>query len=102
MVATLVRSIFAQGSSEEVWAQHGRVVEQLEPRFPEAAVLLADAAHDVLGFISFPQTHWRQTWSNNPLECLNKEVRRRTEVVGIFPQPFRDRAARRRRARRAA
>jgi putative transposase len=85
MVATLVRSIFAQGSSDEVWAQHGRVVSQLEHRFPEAAALLADAAHDVLAFTSFPQTHWRQIWSNNPLERLNKEVRRRTDVVGIFP-----------------
>jgi putative transposase len=66
MVATLVRSIFAQGSSAEVWAQHARVVEQLESRFPEAASLLADAAHDVLAFTSFPQTHWRQIWSNKP------------------------------------
>jgi transposase-like protein len=85
MVATLVRSIFAQGSSDEVWAQHARVVEQLEPRFPEAAALLSDAVHDVLAFTAFPQTHWRQIWSNNPLERLNKEVRRRTDVVGIFP-----------------
>jgi transposase-like protein len=85
MVATLVRSIFAQGSADEVWAQHARVVEQLHGRFPEAAALLADAAHDVLAFTVFPQTHWRQIWSNNPLERLNKEVRRRTDVVGIFP-----------------
>ncbi len=85
MVATLVRSIFAQASSEEVWAQHGRVVEQLEARFPEAAVLLSDAADDILAFSAFPQSQWRQIWSNNPLERLNKEVRRRTDVVGIFP-----------------
>lgn len=85
MVATLVRSIFAQASSQEVWAQHGRVVEQLEARFPEAAVLLSDAADDILAFSAFPQSHWRQIWSNNPLERLNKEVRRRTDVVGIFP-----------------
>jgi transposase-like protein len=85
MVATLVRSIFAQGSADEVWAQHGRVVDQLEARFPEAAALLHDAAHDVLAFTSFPQTHWRPIWSNNPLERLNREVRRRTDVVGIFP-----------------
>jgi putative transposase len=85
MVATLVRSIFAQASSEEVWAQHGRVVEQLEARFPEAAVRLSDAADDILAFSVFPQSHWRQIWSNNPLERLNKEVRRRTDVVGIFP-----------------
>jgi transposase-like protein len=68
-----------------VWAQHGRVVEQLEARFPEAAVLLSDAADDILAFSAFPQSQWRQIWSNNPLERLNKEVRRRTDVVGIFP-----------------
>jgi putative transposase len=85
MVATLVRSVFAQGSADEVRAQHGRVVEQLEGRFPEAAALLSDAADDVLAFTGFPPTHWRQIWSNNPLERLNKEIRRRTDVVGIFP-----------------
>jgi putative transposase len=85
MVAALVRSIFAQGSSDEVWAQHMRVVEQLQDRFPEAAQLLEDAREDVLAFTGFPSTHWRQIWSNNPLERLNKEVRRRTDVVGIFP-----------------
>ena len=85
MVAALVRSIFAQGSPDEVWAQHARVVSQLQERFPEAAQLLDDAREDVLAFTGFPQTHWRQIWSNNPLERLNKEVRRRTDVVGIFP-----------------
>ncbi len=89
LVATLVRSIFAQPSAEEVWAQHARIVEQLAPRFREAAGLLADAAPDILAFTAFPPAHWRQIWSNNPLERLNKEVRRRTDVVGIFP----DRAA---------
>jgi putative transposase len=87
--ATLVRSIFAQPSAEEVWAQHARIVEQLAPRFREAAGLLADAAPDILAFTAFPPAHWRQIWSNNPLERLNKEIRRRTDVVGIFP----DRAA---------
>ncbi|MCA1709329.1 MAG: IS256 family transposase, partial [Actinobacteria bacterium] len=85
MVAALVRSIFAQASPDEVWAQHARVVDQLKDRFPEAAQLLEDAREDVLAFTGFPQTHWRQIWSNNPLERLNKEVRRRTDVVGIFP-----------------
>jgi transposase-like protein len=89
LVATLVRSIFAQPSAEEVWAQHARIVEQLAPRFREAVELLADAAPDILAFTAFPPAHWRQIWSNNPLERLNKEVRRRTDVVGIFP----DRAA---------
>jgi transposase-like protein len=85
MVATLVRTIFAQPDAESVWAQHTRVVEQLTERFPAAAEFLADAAGDVLAFTGFPKEHWRQVWSNNPQERLNKELRRRTDVVGIFP-----------------
>ena len=84
-VATMVRTIYQQPSAEEVWAQHGRVVEQLSERFPEAAALLADAEADILAFTGFPMAHWRQVWSNNPQERLNKEIRRRTDVVGIFP-----------------
>jgi len=84
-VAALVRSIFAQPNAQEVWAQLARVVEQLRPRFPQAARMLQDAAPDVLAFTSFPKEHWRQIWSNNPQERLNKELRRRTDVVGIFP-----------------
>src|ERR671923_1380397 len=85
LVATLVRSIFAQPDQAAVWAQHARMVEQLEERFPDAAALLAEAAPDILAFATFPRDHWRQIWSNNPQERLNKEVRRRTDVVGIFP-----------------
>ena len=85
LVATLVRSIFAQPSAEEVWARHGRVVEQLQDRFAEAAELLIAAADDLLAFAAFPSEHWRQIWSNNPLERLHREIRRRTDVVGIFP-----------------
>lgn len=85
VVATLVRTIFAQPDSASVWAQHGRVVEQLTEKFPDAATHLADAASDVLAFTAFPKEHWRQIWSNNPQERLNKELRRRTDVVGIFP-----------------
>jgi transposase-like protein len=84
-VATLVRTIFAQPSSEEVAAQLGRVVEQLRARFPQVAEMLEDAAPDVTAFAAFPVEHWRQTWSNNPQERLNREIRRRTDVVGIFP-----------------
>ncbi len=84
-VATLVRSIFDQPSAEHVRLQHARVVEQLAPRFPDAARMLADAAEEVLAFIAFPQPHWRQIRSNNPQERLNLEIRRRTDVVGIFP-----------------
>jgi transposase-like protein len=85
VVATLVRTIFAQPDSASVWAQHGCVVEQLTEKFPDAATHLADAATDVLAFTTFPKEHWRQIWSNNPQERLNKELRRRTDVVGIFP-----------------
>lgn len=84
-VATLVRSIFAQPDAESVWTQHRHVVEQLEPRFAKAAALLDEAAHDLLAFTTFPKVHWTQIWSNNPQERLNKEIRRRTDVVGILP-----------------
>jgi putative transposase len=88
-VATLVRTIFAQPSSEEVQAQLRRVTQQLEGRFPDVARLLDEAAPDITAFASFPVEHWRQIWSNNPQERLNREIRRRSDVVGIFP----DRAA---------
>lgn len=85
LVATLVRSIFDQPDREQVLAQHARIVEQLTERFPDAANMLVDAAGDLLAFAGFPKEHWRQIWSNNPQERLNKELRRRTDVVGIFP-----------------
>jgi transposase-like protein len=85
MVATLVRTIFEQPDAASVWAQHARVVDQLTERFGDAATHLAEAATDVLAFTGFPKEHWRQIWSNNPQERLNKELRRRTDVVGIFP-----------------
>jgi putative transposase len=85
LVATLVRTVFAQPDAASTWAQHARIVDQLAERFPAAAELLADAAADLLAFTAFPKEHWRQIWSNNPQERLNKELRRRTDVVGIFP-----------------
>jgi putative transposase len=85
LVGTLVRTIFAQPDAASTLAQHTRIVEQLESRFPAAAELLADAAGDLLAFTVFPKEHWRQLWSNNPQERLNRELRRRTDVVGIFP-----------------
>jgi transposase-like protein len=84
-VATLVRSIFAQPDAEQVAAQHERVVEQLAERFPAAAEHLAEAGPEILAFCAFPKEHWRQIWSTNPQERLNKEIRRRTDVVGTFP-----------------
>jgi len=85
LVATLVRSIFAQPTSKEVWAQHKRVCEELERRFPQAAEMLQDASEDILAFTTFPESVWRQIWSNNPQERVNREIRRRSDVVGIFP-----------------
>ena len=84
-VATMVRTIYQQPSAEEVHSQLDRVVDQLSPRFPEASLMLAEAGTDILAFTSFPSAHWKQIWSNNPQERLNKEIRRRTDVVGIFP-----------------
>jgi transposase-like protein len=84
-VATMVRTIFAQPDAATVHEQHARIVAQLETRFPEASTLLDEAGPDLLAFTSFPKEHWRQLWSNNSLERLNKEIRRRTDVVGIFP-----------------
>jgi putative transposase len=86
MVASLVRTIFAQERAEDAWAQLERVVAQLEQgRFVDAAALLADAAGDILAYTAFPKACWRSVWSNNPQERLNREIRRRTDVVGIFP-----------------
>jgi len=84
-VATMVRMIFAQPDAATVREQQGRIVAQLEQRFPEAAALLDEAGPDLLALTGFPKEHWRQLWSNNSLERLNKEIRRRTDVVGIFP-----------------
>ena len=84
-VATLVRTIFDQPAAEEVCAQHARVVDSLEAKHPDAAAHLDEARGDLLAFTGFPREIWRQIWSNNPQERLNKEIRRRTDVVGIFP-----------------
>ena len=86
MVASLVRTIFAQERPEDAWAQLEQVVEQLRAgRFGDAAELLEQAAQDVLAYTGFPRDVWRKAWSNNPQERLNKEIRRRSDVVGLFP-----------------
>ena len=84
-VANMVRTIYQQPSPQEVHAQLERVIAHLQDPFPQVASLLDEAGADVLAFSSFPVPHWKKIWSNNPLERLNKEIRRRTDVVGIFP-----------------
>ena len=88
-VLTLLRTIFDQPDAAQVHAQFDRVVDALAEKFPAAAEHLDAARADLLAFTVFPREVWRQIWSNNPQERLNKEIRRRTDVVGIFP----DRAA---------
>jgi putative transposase len=84
-VATLVRTIFDQPDVDAVRAQYARTVTTLAERFPDAADHLDDAREELLAFTGFPREVWKQVWSNNPRERLNKEIRRRTDVVGIFP-----------------
>ena len=84
-VSTLVRTIFEQPDAASVRAQHAQVVRALEAKLPQAAAHLDEARDDILAFTAFPREVWRQIWSNNPQERLNKEIRRRTDVVGIFP-----------------
>ncbi len=84
-VATLVRTIFDQPDAAEVHAQFDRVVAALEGKLPAAAAHLSDARDDLLAFTAVPREIWRQVWSSNPQERLNRELRRRTDVVGIFP-----------------
>ena len=84
-VSSLFRSVYAQLDADSVRAQYDTVLRSLEERFPKAGDLLARAREELLAFTSFPKEHWRQIWSNNPQERLNKEIRRRTDVVGVFP-----------------
>jgi putative transposase len=85
MVAATIRTVFVQPdavTARETWR---KVADGFRPRWPRLAELLDEAEADVLAYLAFPSEHWRQIWSNNPLERLNKEVKRRTDVVGIFP-----------------
>jgi putative transposase len=85
LVASFVRTIFAQPDAQTTRRQFDSVLGELRARFPKAAEFLEEAKEDLLAFTAFAPVHWRQIWSNNPQERLNREIRRRTDVVGIFP-----------------
>jgi transposase-like protein len=87
MVASIIRTVFAQPDAEHVMAQLGEVTRMLERSHPRVASMLEDAREDITAFRHFPAAHWRQIWSTNPLERVNKEIKRRTDVVGVFPNP---------------
>src|SRR5262245_54935015 len=87
MVAAAVRTIFAQPDADHVAEQFEVIAAMLGRQLPKVEQMLRDARDDLLAFAGFPAAHWKKIWSTNPLERLNKEVKRRTDVVGVFPNP---------------
>jgi putative transposase len=87
MVAAAIRTIFAQPDAAHVREQLGVIAGMLGRQSAKVETMLRDAAEDLLAFAGFPTAHWKKIWSTNPLERLNKEVKRRTDVVGVFPNP---------------
>ncbi|MDO8691913.1 MAG: IS256 family transposase [Dehalococcoidia bacterium] len=85
IVAAALRTIFAQPDRQAAGVQLAEVVQAMQRRWPKAAELLAQAEDDILAYMAFPAELWTRIYSTNPLERLNKEVKRRTNVVGIFP-----------------
>ncbi len=85
MVAATIRTAFVQPTPELARQQWRQVADGFRERFPRLAALMDEAEGDVLAYLAFPSEHWRQLWSTNPLERLHKEIKRRTNVVGIFP-----------------
>jgi putative transposase len=85
MVAAVFRTIFAQPDTDTVASTWDQIRDQLADRFPKIGPLMDEAKTEVLAFSAFPRAHWPKVWSTNPLERLNKEVKRRARVVGIFP-----------------
>jgi putative transposase len=85
MVAAALRTFFAQPNRQAAGQQLQEVVRAMMPRWPKAAQLVAEAEEDILAYMAFPLEHWTRIYSTNPLERLNKEVKRRTNVVGVFP-----------------
>jgi putative transposase len=87
MVAAAVRTIFAQPDAASVRAQLATIAGMLGRQFPKVEAMLRDAAEELTAFAGFPAEHWRKIWSTNGLERVNKEIKRRTDVVGVFPNP---------------
>jgi transposase-like protein len=87
MVAAAIRTVFAQPDAEHVRSQLDVIASMLGRQFPAVETMLRDAREELLAFTEFPVTHWKKVWSTNPLERLNKGVKRRTDVVGVFPNP---------------
>jgi transposase-like protein len=85
LVAALVRTIFVQPHRHAAGQQVAETLRLMRDRWPQAAAVLAEAEDDVLAYMSFPVEHWSRIYSTNPLERLNREIRRRTDVVGVFP-----------------
>jgi transposase-like protein len=85
MVGATIRTVFAQPDAESAREQWRRVSGGFRSGFARLAELMDEAEEDVLSYAAFPSEHWQKIWSNNPLERLNKEVKRRTNVVGVFP-----------------
>jgi putative transposase len=87
MVAAAIRTVFAQPGPVHVAEQLDTIATMLGRQFPKVEQMLRDAADDITAFAAFPVSHWKKIWSTNPLERLNKEIKRRTDVVGVFPNP---------------
>ncbi|WP_189136084.1 IS256 family transposase [Wenjunlia tyrosinilytica] len=87
MAAATIRTIFAQTTGEQVRTQLNVVADMLGRQFPQVKTMLLDAATDITAFADFPAAHWKKIWSTNPLERLNREIKRRADVVQVFPNP---------------
>jgi putative transposase len=85
MVVAAIRTAFVQETEEAAHKEWRAVADRMRERFKKLAELMDEAEHDVLAYMSFPKNHWSQLHSTNPIERLNREVKRRTNVVGIFP-----------------
>ena len=85
MVASMLRTVFVQPGPKAVHAAWDELRDRLAESFPKIGPLMDDAKTEVLAFTTFPKAHWQKLWSTNPLERINKEIKRRSRVVGIFP-----------------